>query len=166
MRPETSIEGRSRETQIRRDADGNWFDKGRPVTHPGLVSAFERWVQLAEDGRYCLKNNTNWAYITLEGAPFFVRALHRADDGSPWLVLSGGAREPLAASSLRQDPGGMLYCNVRGGRMVARFDAHAVGQLAPWLHEDERGLYLRFGHQVVRPPTVFDVLGSASRHAC
>jgi hypothetical protein len=158
MDPTSFLQGRSRETAIRRDAEGRWFYDREPLSHPNLVRAFDRWVERAEDGRYCLKNDVNWAYITLEGAPYFVRALHIEAGGHVMLELSDGSSEELDPSSLRQDRAGVLHCDVHDGTMAARFDRHVAGGLLELLGEDDRGVYLTIAGTVVRPPVVDDPL--------
>jgi hypothetical protein len=155
--PRSYLEGRSRETTIRRDAQGRWFHDGEPLEHPNLTRSFDRWIERAEAGRYCLKNDINWASITLEGPPMFVRAV-RLRDGGAWLVLSNDREEPLAPETLRQDADGALYCDVARGTLAARFDRHAQAQLTAVLGEDERGVYVALGGERIRPPTVGDPL--------
>lgn len=146
--------GLSRETTIRRTADGRWFHDGEPIENTKLARAFDRWVTRAEDGRYCLKNDINWAYFQLEGAPYFVRGV-RAEGGEAQLLLSNDAWVALAPHSLREGPDGALYCDAYPGE-AARFDSHAAVQLADWIDEDERGPYVRAGTARVRPPRVQD----------
>ena len=86
--------GLSRETTIRRTAEGKWFHDGEAIDNPKLARAFDRWVQRAEDGRYCLKNAINWAYISLEGAPYFVRGV-RIEGGRARLSLSNDESHAL-----------------------------------------------------------------------
>jgi hypothetical protein len=150
MEPSELLQGRSRETTIVRDAQGRWFHDGQPLEHPNLTRAFDRWIERAEDGRYCLKNDINWAYFTLEGPPFFVRSV-QIDDRRVALVLSNDKREPLRAQSLRTGEDGALYCDVGDGSMVARFDRHAATQLEVLLGEDEQGVYLELAGERVRP---------------
>lgn len=136
--------GRSRETQIRRDAQGRWWNGEDPITHPLLTKRFDGWIARADDGRLCLKNDINWAYVAIEGPAYFVRSL-RIDGASidqVTLHLSGDLTEKLDPSSLREDADGALRCLVRGD-LTARFDAHASMQLEPLLVETERGLALR-----------------------
>lgn len=154
------LEGRTRETRIRRDARGRWFDGDDPITHPLLTQAFDAWIARAEDGRYCLSNDINWAYVAIEGAPVFVRAVALEEAGGPPLLrLSDGREEPLDPASLREgEDDDALYCQVRAGTLAARFDAHAAVQLAPVIGEDERGTYLELGGARVRPPRVADPL--------
>lgn len=156
MDPSSFLKGMTRETTIRRDAEGNWFFDGEPLDHPNLKKAFDRWVERADDGRYCLKNDINWAYITLEGAPYFVERV-REVAGLPELELSNGRSEPLAADTLRVGPEGALYCTVHGD-MAARFSRHGASQLEPWLREDDKGVYLELNGTRVRPPTTAEPL--------
>jgi hypothetical protein len=147
--------GLSRETTIRRTAEGKWFHDGQPIDNPKLARAFDRWVQRADDGRYCLKNEINWAYISLEGAPYFVRAV-RIDGGQARLTLSNDEQVALDLRSLREGPDGALYCDAYPG-LAARFDAHAAVQLGELLEEDEQGPFFPLGGaERVRPPRVTD----------
>jgi uncharacterized protein len=150
--------GLSRETTIVRNADGKWFQDGEPLEHERLTRAFDRWIERAEDGRFCLKNEINWAYVTLEGAPFFVRNV-RIEHGVARLTLSSDREVALDAHTLREGPDGALYCDV-GPNLCARFDKHAAMQLSELIGEDELGPYLQAGHDRVRPPRVSDPLKS------
>ena len=155
-------EGRSRETRIRRDARGKWWNGEDPITHALLVTAFESWIERAEDGRLCLKNDINWAYVAIDGAPYFVRSIAVDDAGRVTLSLSGGLSETLDPATLRQDAEGALYCDVKGGTLAARFDSHAAMQLWALCEEDADGPYLRLGAAHVRPPVAQDPLASPS----
>jgi hypothetical protein len=156
--PGALLQGRSRETTIVRDAQGRWFHDGQPLEHEGLTRAFDRWLQRAEDGRYCLKNDINWAYVTLHGPAHFVRSVRLDSAGRPWLLLSNDREEPLRAESLRVGPEGALYCDVGDGSDCARFDRHAAAGLEALLREDGQGVYLALGELRVRPPSVADPL--------
>lgn len=156
--------GRSRETPIRRDAEGRWFHANDPLEHPNLVRAFDSWIERAEDGRYCLKNDINWAYFTLEGAPFFVRSVDVSESGVR-LHLSNGKAEPLDPATLRLGPEGALYCDVQHGTMAARFDRHAMFQLEPLIGEDALGATIRIGGITVHPAVVADPLALTSHNS-
>lgn len=148
-------EGRSRETRIRRDAQGRWWNDGVPITHPGLTRAFDAWIDLAEDGRFCLRNDVNWAYVAIEGPPLFARTaeVRRGPTGEPevWLGLSDGREERLDPTTLREGPDGALYCDARQGTMACRLERAAMMALADHLDEDEHGSVLLLGKQRVRP---------------
>lgn len=156
--------GRSRETTIVRDAEGRWFHDGQALEHANLTHAFDCWLARAEDGRYCLSNDINWAYVTIEGAPLFVRSLKIVGDDVV-LKLSDDREETLVASTLRLGPEGALYCDARKGTMTARFDRHAMFQLEPLVGEDDRGQTLRIGHEIVHPRVVDDPLALVSQQS-
>ncbi len=165
MDPGQLLSGFSRETSIRRDDQGRWFHEGQPLEHPSLTRAFDRWIERAEDGRYCLKNDINWAYITLEGPPFFVRAVHISPGGQVELALSNDTRQPLRAETLRMGEDGALYCDVGPDDLPARFDRHAASQLEPLIGEDPLGVFVEVAGRRVRPQMVADPLAPAGAGA-
>lgn len=149
--------GLSRETTIRRDVEGRWWHDGEPVTNPGVARAFDRWVDVAEDGRFCLRNQVNWAYVEIEGPPVFV---DRARPGplAVELELSDGRTERLDPETLRSDSDGNLYCDVRDGRMTAGFRRRAMLDLVESLDEGEGGVLLCLEQAVHPIPVVEDPL--------
>ncbi len=155
--PGSFLAGRTRETQIRRDARGRWWNGDDPITHVLLTRAFDSWIARAEDGRLCLSNDINWAYVTIEGAPVFVRSAEIEGD-AVMLSLSDGRREPLDPATLREGDDGALYCQVRGGTLAALLESHAAVALDPLVAEDGEGVYLALGSRRVRPPRVVDPL--------
>lgn len=136
--------GLSRETQIRRDAHGRWFDGDVEIEHPRIREAFDRWIDRAEDGRYILKNASHWAYVSIEGPPVWVRRARPSED-SVELQLSDGRIEALDLSSLRQDQEGRLYATVREGRLPAGFTRQAGADLMDLFEEDGEGIVLVVG---------------------
>jgi hypothetical protein len=156
MDPEKLPFGLSRETTIRRSADGKWFHDGQPLDNEKLARAFDRWVTRAEDGRYCLKNTINWAYFELEGAPYFVRSV-QVDGGRARLSMSKDEQVEVDPRTLREGPDAALYCDAYPG-LSARFDKHAALQLGELLEEDEQGPYFSVQGERVRPPRVQDPL--------
>ena len=150
--------GFSRETRIRRDRQGRWFDADEAITHPRLVAKLDAWIDRAPDGRYCLSNEINWAFVEIEGPPYFVRRVQLGDEVT--LHLSGGRHEPLDEATLRLDADDALWCDVRGGRVEARFDRNAVHQLAMLMDEDEEGPFFRIKTSKVRPPVMVDPMST------
>jgi hypothetical protein len=157
MDPGQFLQGRTRETQIRRDGGGRWFNGDDPITHPHLIRSFDGWIDRAEDGRFCLSNAINWAYVTIEGPAYFVRDVAPSPDGLD-LLLSGDRREPLDPDSLRQGPDGVLWCTVRNGRCPACFDTHALVKMSEWIAEDHQGVFVQVAGRKVRPPEEPDPL--------
>lgn len=160
MEPEPApwFAGLSRETTLYRDAEGRWFFDDEPVAHPNLSRAFDGWIGRGDDGRYCLRNSINWAYVRIDGPPYFVRAVQLLPDGGIGLSLSGDRESRLDPATLCQDAAGALYCRVFEEALIARFDSHAAAQLGPRLHEDGAGVYLDIDGKQVRPPLVDDPL--------
>jgi hypothetical protein len=157
MDPAQFLQGRTRETDIRRDARGRWFNGDDRIEHPNLTRAFDSWVDRAEDGRFCLRNSINWAYVEIEGPAYLVKDVEPGDDGIG-LFLSGDQRERLQPASVRQGPEGALWCTVREGRCPARFDNHAVSKMSEWIGEDDDGVYILVGGEKVHPAEVDDPL--------
>ncbi|MEZ4288928.1 MAG: hypothetical protein R3A47_12515 [Polyangiales bacterium] len=141
MQPAQMLQGRTRETKIARDAVGRWFNDGDRIDHPNVAHSFDGWIDRADDGRFCLHNDINWAYIQLEGPAYFVRDANLRD-GTVQLVLSGDLSETLDPNSLHEDAEGALWCLVRDGRCPARFDNHALIKLEDAVGEDDRGTYV------------------------
>jgi hypothetical protein len=116
----------TRESTIRIDPQGAFWHDGQRVQHPGLAEAFARWLDVDHDtGRYIVRNSINWVYVTVDDAPLVVRGV--ADEGGQLVIsVSDGTREPLRADTLRVDDDDVPYCDVRDGRLPARFTPQAA----------------------------------------
>jgi hypothetical protein len=126
----------SRESSIRIDREGGFWHDGRRIEHAGLARAFATWIDIdAETGRYILKNAINWCFIAVEDAPLLVRGL----DPAGMLALSDGSREPLLPGTLRIDEDDVPYCDVKGGKLPARFGRDAAFALLEQLQTDAAG---------------------------
>lgn len=129
-------EGRSRESTIVLDGEGQFWHDGERVLHPGMQLAFASWIaRHPDDGRYILCNGYDWSYFRVEDVPFFVRSIRRGSGGELRLSLSDGSEEALQPSTLRVGARDALYCTVRGGAFDARFmpaaQAALVAHVAP-----------------------------------
>jgi uncharacterized protein len=125
----------TRETTIRIDEQGNFWHDGQPVTHPGLAHAFASWVDVdPESGRWILRNDINWCFVTVDDAPLVARSAAVEGDDIV-LRLSDGSSERLDAATLRLEPGDVPYCDVRGGRIPARLLPGAAYTVLDWLGE-------------------------------
>jgi len=146
--------GRSRESTIRLDADGQFWHDGRPVEHPRLAAGLQAWIgRHPDDGRWILSNGYDWTYFTVDDAPFVVRSL-RVEAERVLLLLSDGSEETWKPASSRVGVGDALYATVKsnapGGPYEARFSRHAQTSLAPLLvmGESEGAPAVRIGGQV------------------
>lgn len=145
------VSGRSRETALRRDAHGRWFDGRVPLKHPRLEAAFDRWLESAADGRFRLRNAINWAYVTVEGAPRTVKSV-KIDSMRCSIVLSSGDHETLQPETLFQDAAGNLYCRAGKPAMWARFHRDAMQALERHLADEGGSVVLRLFGTVIPIP--------------
>jgi hypothetical protein len=130
----------SRESTIRVDRDGRFWHDGARVDHPGVARAFASWIDVdPATGRYVLRNQINWCYVTVEDAPLVVRSVEIDPTGRMQLHLSDGATEALDGATLRLDEDDVPYCDVRGGRLPARFLPQAAFALLERLESTPAG---------------------------
>ncbi len=132
-------EGRSRESTIRLDAQGQFWHDDRRVEHPGLAAALHSWISRhPDDGRYILTNGYDWTYFTVDDAPYIVRAV-RIEPERIVLTLSDGTEEPWDPGEARIGADDALYAVVKHfaafGPYEAKLSRHAQASLAPVLSE-------------------------------
>ena len=144
-------EGRSRESKIRLDGEGKFFDDGGYVEHAKLQQALHTWIgRHPDDGRYILTNGYDWTYFTVDDVPFFVRAI-REVDGDAMLVLSDETVEPLDPKTVTTGERGELYVEIqhpsadkaKAGPFRAKLTRHAQTQLGPFLDQRDERVILR-----------------------
>jgi hypothetical protein len=112
----------SPESSLRVDATGVFWHEGQKFEHAGLAQAFAGWIAVEpETGRYILKNDISWCYLAVDDAPLVVRGVREGEGGELHLSLSDGTTEVLDLATLRVDEDDVPYCDVRGGRLPARF---------------------------------------------
>lgn len=130
--------GLSRETDLVLTKEGRFFSGAQPIEHPGIAAAFARWVERTPAGRYVLRNDLHYVYVSVEDAPLHARGARLEGEGVI-LELEGGVEEPLRPETLRMDEEGALYAAGRDGTWDIRLAPSAVLALEPLLDEDERG---------------------------
>ncbi len=126
---------------IRLDADGRFWHDGEEVLHPAIAWAWHRGLERAPDGRYLIRFGGDWAFVTVDDAPFVVRRAIPAGD-ELGLLLSNGEREPLRPETLARSSEGVLYCRLRGDHR-ARFSRQAQADLGPLLGEEDDRFFIR-----------------------
>lgn len=142
--------GLSRETSIRRDRMGNWFYEDDLIENPKIKLAFDAWVDVAPDGRYCLRNDLHWVYVNIDGPPVWVQSLNI--EAGAWMARLSSLREvQVEADRLFTDVETNLYLDLGNPGFYAGFSNHAYAQLMPIVGSDERGIYLDMHGQKVRP---------------
>lgn len=128
------------------------------VEHPAILQAWHQGLERAEDGRYLIRFGWDWAFITVEDAPYLVRRLVPERDDLR-LILSDESEENLDPSSLARSKEDVLYCRVKGGHR-ARLSRQAQLDVMEYLREESPGLYCLalgsrrwpIGEDVGRPP--------------
>jgi hypothetical protein len=142
--------GLSRETKIRIDREGRFWNEESPITHEALARSLAGWVDVdPESGRYILKNSVNWAFVTVEDAPLVVKVF---DKTAAEVTISDGTTEPLDVATLRLDADDVPYCDVRGGKLPARFSRNAAYALLEDAQVEADGRVLVDGREVKRVP--------------
>lgn len=126
---------------IRLDPHGRFWHDGEPVVNPAISRAWHQGLERAEDGRYLIRFGRDWAYVTIEDAPYLVRRATPDDSGAFRLLLSDGSEELLDPRTLARSAEDVLYCRVKGDHR-ARFSRQAQADLMEFLREDEPGRFV------------------------
>ena len=126
------------------DLDGDWFDDGVEVTHPGVLANLRSGLRRDAQG-YFIQTRVRIP-VEVADAPFVVVRFERSGDGVA-VVLNDGTEEAVDPATLRIGAGDVPYCSIKGGRFAARFSRAAAHQLLGLAEYDEpsgRGV-LRLG---------------------
>ncbi len=135
-------------TDLRLDREGRFWHEGQLVTHPRLLKALHRWIDMLEDGRYILRiDEMRYVYLDVEDAPFLVRTvqIERSKNGIHiWVLLSDETEEELEYKTLVVGKDSALYCKVKD-RFWARFSRQAYYLIGEFIEEYQDGFALRAG---------------------
>jgi hypothetical protein len=139
--------GLSRETRIRIDKEGRFHHEDDLITHEALARSLAGWVDVdAESGRYILRNDINWAFVTVDDTPLVVKRFYEDDR----LLLTDGTEEPLDWASLTVSDDDIPYVRVRSGKLPARFSRQAAYSFLEKARTDEQGALWHGEHRVPR----------------
>ncbi|HEY0841051.1 MAG TPA: DUF1285 domain-containing protein [Vulgatibacter sp.] len=128
---------------IRLDERGRFWHDGELVKHPAIVRAWSRGLERAADGRYLIRFGSDWAFVTVDDAPFVVRRVVEGEEGLE-VLLPDDTREPLDPRFLARSPEQVVYCRVKGDHR-ARLSRQAQLDLMPFLREEGGGFFFTFG---------------------
>jgi hypothetical protein len=121
------------------DDEGRFLHRGEPIRHERTLEVLWRSLERVPDGRWLVRVGRESGYVAVAETPFVVRAVGGLGTGErPWLLLAGGAREPLDPATLHVGADGVLRCAVKGG-VPARFARAAHLALGSALEEDPAG---------------------------
>jgi hypothetical protein len=123
--------GFSRESKIHIDREGHFWHNGERIEHRGLSEGFARWIARDDSGRWILRNERDWCFITVEDAPLVVSTARvELEAGQVWLSLTDASTEPLQFATLRLRGEDALYCEVHASAqspgILARFSRSAA----------------------------------------
>jgi hypothetical protein len=123
-------------SHIRFGRDGRWYADGEPIANARIARLFSQSVHRAADGAYELRVAEERAPIEVDDTPYVVAAAGTDAEGTAWVELNDGTREPLDPRTLAVGADDVLYCRVKNGREAARFLRPAYYQLADRIAAD------------------------------
>jgi uncharacterized protein len=128
------------------DKDGKWFHKGAEMINRGIVLDFYRYLTTDNSGMYIIKRGNETCYIEVEDTPFIVtRAEFESGDGTAEKIvisLIDDTQEILAPETITVGKDNCLYCRIKQGLFMARFNRAAYYQLASHIKEEGDKYYL------------------------
>ena len=119
---------------LRIDRDGDWYDDGVQVTHPGIVANLRGNLRRDGDG-YFIQTRVRIP-VTVDDTPFVITRVERRGDELHG-YLNDGADERLDPASLRLGAGDAPYATVKQNMFEARFNRAAAYQLLQIADYDE-----------------------------
>jgi len=126
------------EVSIWIDREGTWFYQGHEILRRDIVRLFYRNLHLdAATSRYFIQIGSQRCYVSVEDAPYSVRAVQPDSSGDRiYLQLSDDSREKLDPETLHIGSDNVMYCRVKAGRFLARFCSSAYYRLAESIEYD------------------------------
>jgi hypothetical protein len=122
--------------ELRVDTDGDWYDGGVQVTHPGILANLRGTLRRDADG-YFIQTRVRIP-VNVDDVPFvIVRVEQRGDELHGY--LNDGTEERLDPSTLRLGAEEVPYGAVKRGAFEARFSRAAAWQLLQLAEHDEGG---------------------------
>lgn len=120
--------------RLRIDRDGEWYDDGVQITHPGILANLREILRRDAAG-YFIQTRVRIP-VEVEDVPWVITRLEPL--GSELRVqVNDGSAEAIDPVSIHLGPGHVPYCAVKGGAFEARFDRAAAFQLLALADYDE-----------------------------
>jgi len=119
---------------LRIDRDGEWYDEGIQVTHPGILANLRSNLKKDTDG-YFIQTRVRIP-VTVDDVPWVVTRIERRGEALH-ATLNDGTEERVDPVSIRLGPGEVPYCAVKAGTFEARFSRAATFQLLALAEYDE-----------------------------
>ncbi|WP_373044361.1 DUF1285 domain-containing protein [Vulgatibacter sp.] len=125
---------------IRLDPFGRFWHDEELVVNPAIARSWHKGLERAEDGRYLIRFGRDWAFVTVDDAPYTVKRLSAGRDGFR-LLLSDESEETLDPRTLARSAEDVVYCRVKSDHR-ARFSRQAQADLMEFLQEDQPGRFV------------------------
>ena len=119
---------------LRIDRDGDWYDEGVQVTHPGILANLRSNLKKDAEG-YFIQTRVRIP-VKVDDAPFVLTRIERRGEALH-AVLNDGSEERVDPASIRLGRGDAPYCAVKPGAFEARFSRAAAFQLLALADYDE-----------------------------
>jgi hypothetical protein len=119
---------------LRIDSDGEWYDEGVQITHPGILANLRGNLRRDGDG-FFIQTRVRIP-IRVDDAPFVITRVERRESALH-ACLNDGTEEPLDPARLRLGAGDVPYAVVKEGAFEARFNRAAAWQLLQLADYDE-----------------------------
>ncbi|MER0239069.1 DUF1285 domain-containing protein [Fulvimarina sp. MAC8] len=140
------------ELDMRIASDGRWFYQGTPIEREALVRLFASVLKVEGDGETYLVTPVEKLRITVDDAHFIAVEVARHDvDGEPALTFRTNTGDLVTAGSDHAiqlpnvlDEAFAPYLAVRGG-LRAKLSRPVAMEIAEWLEEDDKGIFLMSG---------------------
>jgi hypothetical protein len=130
------------------DADGEWYDDGVQITHPGILANLRGNLR-RDDRGYFIQTRVRIP-VAVADVPWVVVRLERRGE-TLHAILNDGAETALDPATLRIGPDNIPYATVKEGRFEARLSRPATFQLLALLDQDAAaGEVLRLGERAWR----------------
>jgi len=120
---------------LRVDVDGEWYDAGVQVTHPGIVGNLRSNLRKDAEG-YFIQTRVRIP-VRVDDVPWVVTRLERRGDRLH-AFLNDASEETVDPATFRLGAGDVPYCAVKGGAFEARLSRAATFQLWALADFDER----------------------------
>ena len=122
-------------SDIRINAEGEWFHRGLEMTRRGVVRMFYKHLRQDASGGCFFEFGQERYSVHVEDTAFVVWGLRWAEarDGErecAYLLLSDDSIEKLDPGTLRIRKNNIPYCRVKNGAFEARFSRSSYYQLA------------------------------------
>jgi hypothetical protein len=125
------------------DVNGDWYDDGVEITHPGILANLRGNLRRDAEG-YFIQTRVRIP-VEVADVPWVVVRIERRGDALH-AILNDGTDTAIDPATLRIGAGAVPYATVKGGRFEARFSRPATFQFLTFVETDpQAGDVLRLG---------------------